>query len=59
MLPTTDPLQTEGHIQTESEGMEKDILWKQKQKESWGSNTIPEKQTLKQIIQQETKRDTT
>ena len=25
MMPTKDPLQTYGHIQTESEGMKKDI----------------------------------
>ena len=28
MLSTRDPLQTEGHIQTESEGLEKDISCK-------------------------------
>ena len=32
MLSTRDPLQTQGHIQTESEGMEKDIPCK------WKSN---------------------
>ena len=26
MLPTRDPLQNTGHIQTESEGLEKEIL---------------------------------
>ena len=39
MLSTRDPLQTKGQIQTESEGMEKDIPCKQKSKESWSSNT--------------------
>ena len=34
MLPTRDPLQTQGHVQTESEGMEKDIPCKWKPKES-------------------------
>ena len=33
------PLQTKGHIQTESELMEKDIPWKWKSKESWISNS--------------------
>ena len=28
MLSTRDPPLTEGHIQTESEGLEKDISWK-------------------------------
>ena len=34
MLSGRDPLQTQGHIQTESEGMDKDILckWKKKKK---------------------------
>ena len=35
MLSTGDPLQTYGHTQTESEGMEKDIPCKWKSKESW------------------------
>ena len=39
MLSTRDPLQIQGHIHTESEGMEKDIPCKWKLKESWGSNT--------------------
>ena len=39
MLSTRDPLQTWGHIQTETEGMEKDIPCKWKSKESWSSNT--------------------
>ena len=39
MLSTRDPLQTYGYIQTESEGMEKDIPCKWKSKESWSSNT--------------------
>ena len=33
--PTTD----QGHIQTESEGVEKDIPYKWKSKESWSSNS--------------------
>ena len=28
MLSTRDPLQNKGHIQTEREGVEKDISWK-------------------------------
>ena len=39
MLSTRDPLQTYGHIPTESEGMEKDIPCKRKSKESWSSNS--------------------
>ena len=39
MLSTRDPPQTKGHIQTESEGMEKDIPCKWKLKQSWSSNT--------------------
>ena len=39
MLSTRDPLQIQGHIHTENEGMEKDIPCKWKLKESWGSNT--------------------
>ena len=39
ILSTRDPLQTQGHIQTESEGMEKDIPCKWKSKESWSSNS--------------------
>ena len=33
-LSTRDPLQTQGHIQTESEGMEKDIPCKWKSKKA-------------------------
>ena len=39
MLSTSEPLQTSGHIETESEGMEKDIPCKWKSKESWSSNS--------------------
>ena len=39
MLSTRDPLQTWGHIQTDSEGMVKDIPCKWKFKKSWSSNT--------------------
>ena len=39
MLPTRDPPQNRGHIQTESEGLEKDIPSKERQKESRTSNT--------------------
>ena len=43
MLSTRDPLQTQGHIQTESEGMEKDIPCKWKSRESWSSILISDK----------------
>ena len=39
MLSTRDPPQTKGHIQTESEGMEKDISCKWRPKESRDNNT--------------------
>ena len=39
MLSTRDPPQTKGHIQTESEGLEKDISCKWRPKESRSSNT--------------------
>ena len=39
MLSTRDPLQNKGHIQTESEGLEKDISCKWRPKESKSRNT--------------------
>ena len=39
MLFTKDPPQPKGHIQTESEGLEKDIPGKWRPKESSSSNT--------------------
>ena len=36
MLSTRDPSQNKGHIQTESEGLEKDIPWKQRPKKQAG-----------------------
>ena len=39
MLSTSDPPQNKGHIQTESEGLEKDIPCKQRPKEIRSSNT--------------------
>ena len=39
MLSTTDPPQNKGYIQTESEGLEKDISHKWRPKERGGSNT--------------------
>ena len=39
MLSTRDPPQNSGHIQTESEGLEKDFPCKQRPKESRSSNT--------------------
>ena len=39
MLSTRDPRQNRGHIQTESEGLKKDISHKQRPKESRSSNT--------------------
>ena len=39
LLSTRDPPQNKGHIQTESEGLEKDISCKWRPKESRSSNT--------------------
>ena len=39
MLSIRDPPQTKGHIQIESEGLEKDISCKWRPKESRSSNT--------------------
>ena len=39
MLSTRDPPETKGHIQTESEGLEKVISYKWRPKESMSSNT--------------------
>ena len=39
MLSKRDPPQTQGHIQTETEGLEKDISHKWRPKESRSSNT--------------------
>ena len=43
MLSTRDPLQTQGHIQTESEGMEKDIPCKWKPKKAGVAILISDK----------------
>ena len=43
MLFTRDPPQTKGHIQTESEGLAKDISRKWRTKESRSSNTQSDK----------------
>ena len=43
ILSTRDPLQTYRHIQTESEGLEKDIPCKWKSKESKSSNIMSDK----------------
>ena len=40
MLSTRDPLQTYGHLQTESEGLEKDRACKWKSKESGRINAL-------------------
>ena len=42
-LSTRDPLQTQGHIQTESEGMEKDIPCKWKSKKAGVATLISDK----------------
>ena len=47
MLSTRDPPQNKGHIQTESEGLEKDILCKLKPKESGVAVLISDKRDFK------------
>ena len=47
MLSTRDPPQNKGHIQTESEGLEKYIPRKQRPKESRSSNTHIRENRLK------------
>ena len=59
MLSARDPLQTSGHIQTESEGMEEDILCKWKSKERGVAILITDKIDFKIKTIQETKKDTT
>ena len=39
MLSTRDPPRNKGHIQTESEGLEKNISYKRRPKESKSCNT--------------------
>ena len=43
MLSTRDPTQNRGHIQTESEGLEKDIPCKQRPEESRSTKLISDK----------------
>ena len=43
MLLTRDPPQNQGHIQTESEGLEKDIPCKQRPEESRSTKLISDK----------------
>ena len=47
MLPTRDSLQVQRHTQTEMQGMEKDIPYKWKSKESRSSHTLSVKINLK------------
>ena len=60
MLSKRDPLQTYGHIQTESDRIEKDIPCKWKSKETWSSNShIRQNRLKKKRLLQETKKNTT
>ena len=59
MLSTRDPLQTQGHIQTESEGMEKGIPFKWKSKKAEVAILISDKIDFKIRMLQETRKDTT
>ena len=47
MLSTRDPPRNKGHIETESEGLDKDIPCKQRCKESRSSNTHTDKINFK------------
>ena len=59
MLSTRDPPQNRGHIQTESEGPEKDIPCKQRSKEARVAIFISDKIDFKTKAVKETKKDTT
>ena len=58
MLSTRDPIQFQGHTQTENERIEKDIPCKWQLEESWSSNT-QDKIDFKIRWLQETKKDIT
>ena len=47
MQSSRDTIQTSGHIQTESEGIKKDIPCKWKSKETWNSNSRTRKLDFK------------
>ena len=59
MLSTRDPVQTQGHIQTESEGMEKDVPCNWKSKKAGVAILMSDKIDFEIKILQETKKDTT
>ena len=59
MLSSRDPPQTKGHIQTESEGLEKDISWKWRPKKAGVSILISDKIDFEIKTIRETKKDTT
>ena len=53
MLSTRDPLQTQGHIQTENEGVGKEIPCKWKSKETWNNNTQTKQTKIKTAMRKE------
>ena len=60
MLSTRDPPQTQGHIQTESEGLEKDISHKWRPKEAGVAILISDKIDFEiKAMKKETKKDNT
>ena len=59
MLSTREPPQTKGHIQTESEGLEKDISWNWDQKKAGVAILISYKIDFEIRPSKETKKDTT
>ena len=58
MLSTRDPLQIQGHIETESEGMDEDIPCNGNQKKAAVAILVSDKIDFKIMIQ-ETRKDTT
>ena len=59
MLPTRDSPQNKGHIQTESEGLEKDIHANRDQKKAGVAILISGKIDFEIKAMKETKKDTT
>ena len=59
MLSTRDPPQNKGHIQTESEGLDKDIPRKRDQKKAGMAILISDKIDFKTKAVKETKKGTT
>ena len=59
ILFTIDPPQTKGHIQTESDGLEKDNSWNEDQKKAGVAIHISDKIDFEIKAWKKTKKDTT